>query len=116
MLWCWWGSSRAPVAVRDDGCGGCAVALLGRQHYWSMRTVAGMGWQAQRCQGRRVAVTELTMMTRTADNATRREGQTTMISKESNCFMTQGNDVGGNNGGGDVMLRASYSQCCPLRL
>jgi hypothetical protein len=29
MLWCWWGSGGASVAVRDDGGGGCAIEFWG---------------------------------------------------------------------------------------
>jgi hypothetical protein len=36
----------ASVAVKDNGGGRCAVALLGhRQRYWGMRAVAGVGQQ-----------------------------------------------------------------------
>ncbi len=115
MLRCWWGSGRVLVAVRDDEGGGCIV-LLGRRGFQGVRAVAGMGQQAWRCRGRRTAVTELTTMTRTADNAARGEGWRTTASDESSCSMMQGDDNGSNNCSGDVTLRASYSQQCPLRV
>ncbi len=46
MLRSWQGGNGALVAVRDDGSGGCAVALLGQGwHYQSVRAVASVGWQ-----------------------------------------------------------------------
>jgi hypothetical protein len=102
--------------VRDDGDIGCAIALLGWQCYWSVRAVAGMSQQAWHCQGRRAAVTTLTMMTRMADDATRGEGRTATTSNKSSCSTMQGDDNGGNKGGGDVTLRASYSQQAALRV
>ncbi len=103
------------MAVRDDGGGGCAIVLLGQQHYWGVRAVVGMGWQARHCQGRRAVVMESTMTTRMADDATGGEGWTTMTSNKSSCLTTQGNSDGSNNGSRDVMLRASYSQRCLLK-
>ncbi len=109
------GGGRVLVAVRNDEGGRC-VALLGQQHYQGVRAMAGMGWQARHCWSRKAAVTELTRKTRMGDDTTRGEGQTKMTSNESGCLMTQGNDDGGDNGGGDITLRASYSQCCSLRV
>jgi hypothetical protein len=116
MLHCWWGSGRALVELRDDGGDGCAIVFLGQQRYWGMRAVVGMGQRARRCRGRRAAVTESTTTTRTADNATREERWTMTPSNKSSHFMTQGNENGGNDGGRDVRLRASYSQHCLLRV
>jgi hypothetical protein len=42
------------VAVRDDGDGECAVALLGQQqHCPGMRAIDGMGWRVRLVAGAR---------------------------------------------------------------
>jgi hypothetical protein len=97
------------VVVRDDVDGGCVIALLEQRHYQGMSAVAGVGRWVRYCRGRRAAVTESTTATRTADNATRGEERMMMTSEESSRLTTQGDNNGGINGGGDVMLRASYS-------
>jgi hypothetical protein len=51
-------------------------------------------------------MTKLTTITRTADDATRGEGRTTMASNKSNCWTMKGNNDGGNDGGGDVVALA----------
>jgi hypothetical protein len=105
------------VVVRDDRGGGCAVALLGWHHYQGVKAVVDVGRQAQHCRGRRAAETESTTMTRTADNTTRGEGWTMTTSGKNGCLTKQaGNNDGGNDGGWDVMLRASYSQRFPKRV
>jgi hypothetical protein len=50
--------------------------------------------------------TKLTLTTRTVDNTTRGEGQTTMTSNKSGWWMMQGDNDGGNNSSGDVVVLA----------
>jgi hypothetical protein len=116
MLRCWSGGGRASVAVRDDGGGGCAIALLGWRRYRGVMAVAGVSQRARCCWGRRAAVMESTTATWTADKATRGGGATTTTSNKSSHSTTQGDNNGGNDGGGDVTLGAPYSQHCLLRV
>jgi hypothetical protein len=104
------------VAVRDDGGGERAIALLGHQCYPNVRVVMNMGRRVQRCRSRRAAVMESTTTTRMADNTTREEGQTTTTRDESGCSTMQGDNNGRDDGSGDVTLRTSYSQRQLLRV